>query len=73
MSAFFLFACSVICNRTRKFMKDRTEDAEISAIIAATVYAGSKYSREVNCGMCPDKTAKYDRVFFMKTTEFYTD
>jgi dimethylamine/trimethylamine dehydrogenase len=34
------------------------------AIIAAAVYAGHKYARELDCEIDPDNPAKYDRVFF---------
>lgn len=42
----------------------RIGDAEAPAIIAAAVYAGHKYARELDCDVNPDNPAKYDRVFF---------
>ena len=42
----------------------RIGDANAPAIIAAAVYAGHKYARELDCDVCPDNPAKYDRVFF---------
>jgi len=42
----------------------RIGDAEAPAIIAAAVYAGHKYARELDCEIDPDNPAKYDRVFF---------
>ncbi|MEH6650587.1 MAG: FAD-dependent oxidoreductase [Motiliproteus sp.] len=42
----------------------RIGDAEAPAIIAAAVYAGHKYARELDCDIDPDNPAKYDRVFF---------
>ena len=37
-------------------------DADAPAIIAAAVYAGHKYARELDCEMDRDKPAKFDRV-----------
>ena len=42
----------------------RIGDADAPAIIAAAVYAGHKYARELDCDVNPDNPAKYDRVFF---------
>jgi dimethylamine/trimethylamine dehydrogenase len=42
----------------------RIGDAAAPAIIAAAVYAGHKYARELDCEIDPDNPAKYDRVFF---------
>ena len=42
----------------------RIGDADAPAIIAAAVYAGHKYARELDCDIDPDNPAKYDRVFF---------
>ena len=42
----------------------RIGDAEAPAIIAAAVYAGHKYARELDCEINLDNPAKYDRVFF---------
>ena len=33
-------------------------------VIAAAVYAGHKYARELDCEVDPDNPGKYDRVFF---------
>jgi dimethylamine/trimethylamine dehydrogenase len=43
----------------------RIGDAEAPAIIAAAVYAGHKYARELDCEIDTDNPAKYDRVFFV--------
>jgi dimethylamine/trimethylamine dehydrogenase len=40
----------------------RIGDAEAPAIIAAAVYAGHKYARELDCEIDPDMPAKVDRV-----------
>ncbi len=40
----------------------RIGDAEAPAIIAAAVYAGHKYARELDCDIDPDMPAKVDRV-----------
>ena len=42
----------------------RIGDADAPAIIAAAVYAGHKYARELDCDIDPDNPAKHDRVFF---------
>ena len=42
----------------------RIGDAEAPAIIAAAVYAGHKYARELDCEINLENPAKYDRVFF---------
>ena len=42
----------------------RIGDAEAPAIIAAAIYAGHKYAREMDCEVDRDNPAKYDRVFF---------
>lgn len=42
----------------------RIGDADAPAIIAAAVYAGHKYARELDCEIDPDNPAKHDRVFF---------
>ncbi len=42
----------------------RIGDAAGPAIIAAAVYAGHKYARELDCEIDKDNPAKYDRVFF---------
>lgn len=42
----------------------RIGDAEAPAIIAAAVYAGHKYARELDCDIDQANPAKYDRVFF---------
>lgn len=42
----------------------RIGDAEAPAIIAAAIYAGHKYARELDCEIDRDNPAKYDRVFF---------
>ncbi|MBQ0783041.1 MAG: FAD-dependent oxidoreductase, partial [Amphritea sp.] len=42
----------------------RMGDAEAPAIIAAAIYAGHKYARELDCEIDRDNPAKYDRVFF---------
>jgi dimethylamine/trimethylamine dehydrogenase len=42
----------------------RIGDAEAPAIIAAAVYAGHKYARELDCDIDRANPAKYDRVFF---------
>jgi dimethylamine/trimethylamine dehydrogenase len=42
----------------------RIGDAEAPAIIAAAIYAGHKYARELDCEIDPDNPAKHDRVFF---------
>jgi dimethylamine/trimethylamine dehydrogenase len=42
----------------------RIGDAQAPAIIAAAVYAGHKYARELDCDIDRANPAKYDRVFF---------
>jgi dimethylamine/trimethylamine dehydrogenase len=43
----------------------RIGDAEAPAIIAAAIYAGHKYARELDCEIDHANPAKYDRVFFV--------
>ncbi|MFT5710371.1 MAG: dimethylamine/trimethylamine dehydrogenase [Halioglobus sp.] len=43
----------------------RIGDAEAPAIIAAAIYAGHKYAREMDCEIDLANPAKYDRVFFV--------
>ncbi len=38
-------------------------DANAPAIIAAAVFAGHKYARELDCDKRPDERVKVDRVF----------
>ncbi|MFT5484167.1 MAG: dimethylamine/trimethylamine dehydrogenase [Halieaceae bacterium] len=40
----------------------RIGDAEAPAIIAAAVYAGHKYARELDCDVDPDNPARHDRI-----------
>jgi dimethylamine/trimethylamine dehydrogenase len=42
----------------------RIGDAEGPAIIAAAVYSGHKYARELDCEIDPNNPVKHDRVFF---------
>ena len=42
----------------------RLGDADAPAIIAAAVYAGHKYARELDCIVDKDNPSKHDRVFF---------
>jgi dimethylamine/trimethylamine dehydrogenase len=42
----------------------RIGDAESPAIIAAAVYSGHKYARELDADIDADNPARYDRVFF---------
>ena len=41
----------------------RIGDAEAPSIIAAAVFAGHKYARELDCEIDPDMPAKVDRMF----------
>ena len=45
----------------------RIGDCEAPAIIAAAVYAGHRYARELDAPADPANPAKYDRVFFAET------
>ena len=40
----------------------RIGDADAPAIIAAAVYAGHKYARELDCDRSPEERVKIDRV-----------
>ncbi|MFT4727221.1 MAG: dimethylamine/trimethylamine dehydrogenase [Granulosicoccus sp.] len=42
-------------------------DAEAPSIIAAAIYAGHKYARELDCVIDRDNPAKHDRIFFEDT------
>ena len=42
----------------------RIGDCEAPSIIAAAVFAGHRYARELDCEVDPDNRIKYDRVFF---------
>jgi len=42
----------------------RVGDCEAPAIIAAAVYAGHRYARELDASIDPDNPLKHDRVFF---------
>ena len=42
----------------------RIGDCEAPAIIAAAVYSGHRYARELDCTVDPDNPLKHDRVFF---------
>ena len=42
----------------------RIGDCEAPAIIAAAVYSGHRYARELEAEVDSDNPAKYDRVFF---------
>ncbi|MFT5549883.1 MAG: dimethylamine/trimethylamine dehydrogenase, partial [Candidatus Azotimanducaceae bacterium] len=42
----------------------RIGDCEAPAIIAAAVFAGHRYARELDTEVDPDNRMKYDRVFY---------
>ena len=42
----------------------RIGDCEAPAIIAAAVYSGHRYARELDCEIDRDNPLKHDRVFF---------
>ncbi|MFC1681186.1 FAD-dependent oxidoreductase [Pseudomonadota bacterium] len=46
------------------FSLKRIGDCEAPAIIAAAVFSGHRYARELDMGNDPDHRIKYDRVFF---------
>jgi len=46
------------------FSLKRIGDCEAPAIIAAAVFSGHRYARELDMGIDPDHRIKYDRVFF---------